>query len=365
MTTDGQAIKEGLLCQIARHLGRQGGYLSEHEPDTITGSLRGWQLPLPPKTLYQTPEQPATANPSSSSKTTGTTATRAPQPLKKSNNERSFLEEVKTFGKNLFKKPLRTSSESSLGKPVSQPSEELKESDDIPSPLKSETTATALAANPSERAEPGDYEQPGHLASLSLLYDSDVLHRSALLHRTATPQQTDLNQMETDLNLQEHQISFEKDHYTGALRASKMEITSQDPGQPKQQVTLACDDSNPTITINRGSKTLEITAQKISFPGSLPPKSPEVVRAYSPPELHCYWNKVAYYELSDQTREQETEDFTQSLCQQPAEPSSSAPTLGRLFMLGFQKQRTTLLYLCATNQAGQKAHLLQEMKPPE
>lgn len=273
ITTDGKPIKEGLLRQSARYLGHQGGYLSQNDPDTITGSQRGWQLPLPPKTPYQ---------------------------------------------------PAQTK----------------------------------------KQPKPPCYEETGHLASLSLLYDSDRLRRSALLHRTTTPhQKEELTQMETNLNLQEHHISFKQDHYTGALRASKMEITSTDPGQPKQQVTLACDATNPTITINRGSEeTLEITATKISFPRSLPPKSPTAVQAYSPPELHSYWNKVAYYELSDQ---QETESFTQYLCQQPAAPGSGAPTLGRLFMLGFKKQRITQLYFCATNQAGQQAHLLQEMEPPK
>ncbi len=377
MTTKGRAIQERFLRQSARHLGRQGGYLSEKksekESENITGSQQGWHLPLPPKTLYQTSEQPATANPSSSSNTTAKTANPPPQQLEKANNQPGLGARLKSGVKkmaNRVRNPLGKRSKSPSEKPVSQPSEEPKESDDTALPLRSETTATALASNPAERAEHGDYEQPGHLASLSLLYGSDVLQRSALLHRTTTPhQKEELTQMETDLSLQDHHISFQQDHYKGELSASKkgelsaskMEITYEAQGLPKQQVTLAVDDSNPTITINRGSKTLKITAQNISFSSSSKPEYQEAVKDYSPPELHSYWNKVAYYELSDRN---EAENFTQYLCQQPA-PGSDAPTLGRLFMLGFEKQRITQLYLCATNQAGQQAHLLQEMTPPE
>lgn len=289
MTTGGKPIKEGLLRQSARHLGYQGGYLSQNNTtNTITGNQRGWQLPLPTKTRYQ----PATTR-----------------------------------------------------------------------------------GNTQPTAEPTDYEQ-GHLASLRLLYDSDLLRRSALLHRTATsPQSKKFNQMATDLNLQKHEIIFEdKDKKaSGTLSASIMELTSPDQNDPDDkkklnQVKLACDASNPEITVANSAGTLSITAQKVEFVGQKLTEKwrrNHTIEGYSPPALYRYWNKVAYYELKD-NENNKVLDFATSVCKKkstaPVSPSELIP--GRLFMIGTKSLQTTYLYICTTDSKKEpQAHLLKSMEP--
>ncbi len=147
-----------------------------------------------------------------------------------------------------------------------------------------------------------------------------------------------------------------------------MELTV--PESPNQ-VKLACDASNPTITVTDGSGTLDITAQKVAFSGhQLPMKwrDNDTVKDYSPSELHRYWNKVAYYELTDENDEGEkaTQSFANQVCQEATMPGRGSETLGRLFMLGTQHQQTTFLYLCTTHPQGElRAHLLKSMDPSE
>lgn len=267
VTTEGRAIQERALRQIARQLGERGGYISSIDKDPnddfcITGNQRGWTLPLMPETPYQSPDSPEEAK---------------PEPI---------------------------------------------------------------------------YPDPGHLASLSLIYDDEVLRGSTLLHRTAIPHQPQLNQMETDLVMQQHQIVLKDGPHSGTVNAEKLELSAKQPGGGlyPQEIKLA------------------ITPEKITFTGErLPAQWRNQVKTYSAPELHRYWNKLPYYELRQGINNSETEQFADAICAtEVAHQGEKFSTMGRLFMLGFDQHPESRLYLCghaprnhsAASTAGPKAQLL-------
>jgi hypothetical protein len=247
LTTGDRIIKERSLRQIARQLGRQGGYISSTERDRhddfcITGSQRGWTLPLLPETLYQSSDGTEQAE-------------RAPV-----------------------------------------------------------------------------YPMPGHLASLSLLYDDELLQGKTLLHRMANPDQPQLNQMETDLVMQEHQVVFYNGQHLGKINAKELELIAKQSG------------SGP---YDQGEK-LTMNPEKITFTGnSVPEQWHHQVKNYSPPELHRYWNKLPYYELSKGIGNSGTQQFADEVCATAApNQMEKFSTIGRLFMLGFEGHLENRLYLC-------------------
>jgi Bacterial shufflon protein, N-terminal constant region len=186
--------------------------------------------------------------------------------------------------------------------------------------------------SPEEAQLPPIYPAPGHLASLSLLYDDELLRGTTLLHRTAIPDQPELNQMETDLVMQQHQIIFENGPHSGTLDAQKLELMTQQPGYEHSSEALK----------------LTMTPEKITFTGERPPERwRHQVTSYSASELHRYWNKVPYYELRQGMSHSAIEEFADGICAEGMDNHSGKfPTTGRLFMVGFEGAPKSQLYLC-------------------
>lgn len=223
-------------------------------------------------------------------------------------------------------------------------------------PLPPETTYQSPWGPKKAKPTPPTYPDPGHLASLSLLYDDEVLRGSTLLHRTVVSGKPQLNQMETDLVMQRHQIVFNQGQRSGTVNAQKLELIAKQPGGGlyPREIKIA------------------MTPEKITFTGErLPAQWRHQVKTYSAPELHRYWNKLPYYELRQDINNAETEQFADEICATEVDDQwGKFSTMGRLFLLGFDQHPESRLYLCghapasSSIGAGPKAQLLHSINYP-
>lgn len=223
-------------------------------------------------------------------------------------------------------------------------------------PLPPETTYQSPGGSKKAKPTQPIYPDPGHLASLSLLYEDGVLRGSTLLHRTAVPHQPQLNQMETDLVMQRHQIVFNQGQHSGTVNAQKLELSDKQPGGGlyPREIKIA------------------MTPEKITFTGErLPAQWRHQVKTYSAPELHRHWNKLPYYELRQDINNSETEQFADEICATEVDDQwGKFSTMGRLFLLGFDQHPESRLYLCghapasSSIGAGPKAQLLHSINYP-
>lgn len=202
------------------------------------------------------------------------------------------------------------------------------------------------------------YEAPGHLACLHTLHPDDGLY-TQFLHRTLQPDRPHLNQMETDLRMQTHQIVFEKQEPTGttsALTLNANGLQFEDHGQPqKQTITLGYDAGKKRthLEINDPSKgSVVIEANRLTTTDA-PKLANTTLEGYSAPELHAYWNKIPYYELPRDrnhyaANEGPAYSIASLLCTKSDEHSVNKlmAKLGRLFMIGYKDSPATFLYLC-------------------
>lgn len=211
------------------------------------------------------------------------------------------------------------------------------------------------------------YEQPGHLACLHTLYPDDLLHTSQLLHRTAQREQPKLNQMETDLMMQQHQIVFKKEStgVTGSLSAQGLAFQKDH----QQRIDFGYDayTERAALRLKDATGSIEIDAKRVTTTGK-PTVGKAVLKGYSAPELHAYWNKVPYYELSVQTNQDQAmavgQQLADWLCLKKENSRPDEAALGRLFMIGAQSSQTTGLYLCGhTATPNSAAYLLSQFPP--
>lgn len=128
--------------------------------------------------------------------------------------------------------------------------------------------------------------------------------------------------------MQQHQIVLKDVKHSGTVNAKKLELSAEQPGG--------------------GQLKLAITPEKITFTGKdLPAQWRHQVTTYSAPELHRYWNKLPYYELRQDISNSETEQFADEICATEVNNQwGKFPTMGRLFLLGFDQLPENRLYLC-------------------
>jgi prepilin-type N-terminal cleavage/methylation domain-containing protein len=227
------------------------------------------------------------------------------------------------------------------------------------------------------------YEQHGHLACLHTIYPDDLLRTNQLLHRTAQDGKPELNQMESNLKMQSHQISFtgKNSKATGSLSAQGLQF-ERDPQQKidfgydarTERAQLRLKDAQGSVVMtathvtatNRSDEAMDVpyktstgerTAGKIS------------IKEYSAPELNAYWNKVPYYELSSTMSRTPVKEvgewFADSLCSKDSKLGKlNKAALGRFFMIGHTDSKTTFLYLCSHGTTQNAvAHLLSQFSP--
>lgn len=209
------------------------------------------------------------------------------------------------------------------------------------------------------------YEAVGHLACLHTLYSDDLLRTSQLLHRTAQNEQPELNQMETDLKMQQHRIIFTREStgVTGSLSAQGLQFKRDSP----QQIDFGYDSHTKRahLKLKDEQYSVMIDAEYVTTTG-LPTVGTVVMTGYSAPELTAYWNKVPYYEIrTNQSPPPEglKEKTANWLCSK--ESKSNETAFGRLFMLGHPKSQATFLYLCGHGPTKDSAvaHLLAQFPP--
>lgn len=189
---------------------------------------------------------------------------------------------------------------------------------------------------------------PGHLARVQIINRVDTLNPENLLHRAKIPGKPELNQMETDLTMQQHQIIFNNELATGILGAEGLQFT-----QPGGKLLFGWEkkEQQPKIVL-RDAKEQEvlITAQNV-MATTKKNHLPKGASDYSPPELHAFWNKLPYYEMTNKIKNKDpsTEDFARKICLiSPDEKKSNQP-LGRMFLLGRKNTKNKnkiYLYVC-------------------
>lgn len=189
---------------------------------------------------------------------------------------------------------------------------------------------------------------PGHLARVQIINRVDTLNPENLLHRTPVPGKPELNQMETNLTMQQHQIIFNNEPATGTLDAEGLQFT-----QPGGKLLFGWEkqEQQPKIVL-RDDKQQEvlITAQNV-MATTKKNHLPQGASDYSPPELHAFWNKLPYYEMTNKIKNKDpsTEDFARKICLiSPDEKKSNQP-LGRMFLLGRKNTKNKnkiYLYVC-------------------
>lgn len=188
---------------------------------------------------------------------------------------------------------------------------------------------------------------PGHLARVQIINRVDTLNPENLLHRTPVPGKPELNQMETNLTMQQHQIIFNNESATGILDAEGLQFTQQGEkllfGWEKQE-------QQPKIVL-RDAKQQEvlITAQNVM--ATTKNHLPQGTTDYSPPELHAFWNKLPYYEMEKKTEKKDpsTDEFARKICLTSFDDKKSNQPLGRIFMLGRKNNKNenkNYVYIC-------------------
>lgn len=225
------------------------------------------------------------------------------------------------------------------------------------------------------------YERHGHLACLHTLHPDDRLH-TKFLHRTPQPNRPQLNQMETDLRMQSHQIVFERQEPTGTpsaltLNANGLQFTHHEQLQ-QQTIMLGYDAGKKRTHLeikdpSKGSVVIE--AHRLTTTGA-PKLTHTTLVGYSAPELHAYWNKIPYHELPSKTNDHAADQVSaytvaSLLCaQNDTHPVDKLMAkLGRLFMIGHKGSPATFIYLCCyghnarSNSAMAVPYLLAEFAP--
>ncbi len=212
------------------------------------------------------------------------------------------------------------------------------------------------------------YETPGHLAFLHIISPDDVLQSSQLLHRTAQRDQPELNQMETDLMMQQHQIVFKKEStgVTGSLSAQGLAFQKDEDQQQRIGFGYDAYTKRAALNLKDAQGSIEIDAKHVTTTG-VPTVGTAVLKGYSAPELNAYWNKVPYYELSVKTNQKQAmavgQQLADWLCSKKENSQSDDAALGRLFMIGAQSSQTTLLYLCGHGSTPNSAAYLLSQFP--
>lgn len=188
---------------------------------------------------------------------------------------------------------------------------------------------------------------PGHLARVQIINRVDTLNPENLLHRTPVPGKPELNQMETNLTMQQHQIIFNNKPATGILDAEGLQFT-----QPGGKLLFGWEkqEQQPKIVL-RDAKQQEvlITAQNVM--ATTKNHLPQGTTDYSPPELHAFWNKLPYYEMEKKTEKKDpsTDEFARKICLTSFDDKKSNQPLGRIFMLGrknIENKNKTYVYIC-------------------
>jgi prepilin-type N-terminal cleavage/methylation domain-containing protein len=218
---------------------------------------------------------------------------------------------------------------------------------------------TIYLPSPDKDKEEKHYERPGHLACLHTLHPDDLLH-TKFLHRTPQPDQPQLNQMETDLRMQSHQIVFERQEPTGTtstlrVNANNLQFEHHHGQTQKQAITLGYDKDKKRTHLEikdpqKGSVVIE--ANRLTTTDE-PKLAHTTLEGYSAPELHAYWNKIPYYELPSNMNHYAANEgpaycIASLLCTKSDEHSVNKlmAKLGRFFMIGHKGSPATFLYLC-------------------
>lgn len=254
---------------------------------------------------------------------------------------RSIARQLGSQGGYLSKKPPRMITGSQQGWQLPLPSETLYQPVSNPKPADLEES----------------YEKPGHLATLSYIDPDDIVCTDNLLHRKQQVGKPQLNQMETDLAMQQHHIIFTGATAEESSRLSAQGITCK---QGEHTIEFGVHHKKAQLTLNDSRGSVVMDATRVTTTG-LPTVNGTVPTGYSAPELHAYWNKVPYYELSTNSEEQ-VRTFADQVCSKPVNSQETA--LGRLLMLGQQGSETTFLYLCSHAPSNAvTAHLISQFPP--
>lgn len=255
---------------------------------------------------------------------------------------RSIARQLGSQGGYLSKKPPRMITGSQQGWQLPLPSETLYQPVSNPKPADLEES----------------YEKPGHLATLSYIDPDDIVCTDNLLHRKQQVGKPQLNQMETDLAMQQHHIIFTGETAEESSRLSAQGIACKQ-GEHTIEFGVQAKKAQLTLNDSQGSVVMDATRVTTTKP-SIVDKT--TVIGYSAPELHAYWNKVPYYELSAKKDEGQVKVVADQVCSKPA--TSQETALGRLLMLGQQGSETTFLYLCSHAPSNAvTAHLISQFPP--
>lgn len=233
----------------------------------------------------------------------------------------------------------------------------------------------------------GTTPQAGRLATLQTIVLPQVTSSNQILSRKPLNLSAKSNQLDTDLQLNRHQITFKEQHQTSQLSSQQWLFSQGSPAL--QAIKLTAQGVTVENSLHWGEseeKTLRLhhflfalfkkwepmqagllePLRKLGYYFSKSEAAHTYLQLRVPQcasQIHRLWGKLPYHEHSPQANSpEELKKFADSVCQ---ETSGNQPALGRLFLVGSADiTEPAGLFICskAPNGAGVAAFQLNEIE---